>query len=39
MLEVYDGKVVIRPRNFRKKKMNKKTAIRNGKPYLEEKYI
>ena len=39
MLEVYDGKVVIRPRNFRKKKMNKKTAIRSGKPYIEEKIV
>lgn len=35
LLEVYDGKVVIRPRNFRKKKMNRKIIIKDGKPFLE----
>lgn len=39
LLEVYDDKVVIRPRNFLKRKMNKKIIIRNGKPYLEEKIV
>lgn len=37
MLEVYADKVVIRPRNFVKRRMNKKIIIRDGKPYLEEK--
>ena len=37
LLEVYDDRVVIRPRNFLQKKMNKKIIIKNGKPYLEEK--
>ncbi|MCQ2485087.1 MAG: metallophosphoesterase [Clostridia bacterium] len=35
ILEVYDNKVVIRPRNFAKKKMNRKIIIKDGKPYLE----
>lgn len=37
LLEVYDDKVLIRPRNFFKRKMNKRILIRDGKPYLEEK--
>lgn len=37
LLEVYGDRVLIRPRNFRKKKMNRKIAIQNGKPYLEIK--
>lgn len=37
ILEVYDDRVVIRPRNFRKRKMNKKIIIKDGKPYYEEK--
>lgn len=36
LLEVYDSKVVIRPRNFTKHKMNRKIIIKNGKPYYEE---
>lgn len=36
VLEVYDDKVVIRPRNFRKRKMNRKIKIQNGKPFFEE---
>ena len=36
-LEVYDDKVVIRPRNMKTHRWNKSVAIRNGKPYLEEK--
>ncbi|MCQ2480224.1 MAG: metallophosphoesterase [Clostridia bacterium] len=36
-LEVYDDKVVIRPRNFKKHSFIKSVMIRNGKPYLEEK--
>ena len=35
LLEVYDGKVVIRPRNFRKKKMNKRIKIKDRKPFFE----
>ncbi len=37
IIEVYDDKVVIRPRNFVKRKMNKKVIIKDGKNYFEEK--
>ena len=37
LLEVYDSKVVIRPRNYVRKKMNKRIIIQNGKPYFEVK--
>ncbi len=36
-LEVYDDKVVIRPRNMKKHSWIKTVPIKNGKPYLEEK--
>lgn len=36
-LEVYDDKVVIRPRNMKTHKWIRSVPIRNGKPYLEEK--
>lgn len=39
LLEVYESKVVIRPRNFFKRKMNKKITIQNGNTYFEEKII
>ena len=34
-LEVYDGKVIIRPRNLKKHSWNRKIAMKNGKPYWE----
>ena len=36
-LEVYDDKVVIRPRNMKTNKWIRSVPIRDGKPYLEEK--
>lgn len=36
-LEVYDDKVVIRPRSFKKHNWLTTVSIKNGKPYLEEK--
>lgn len=39
LLEVYDNKVLIRPRSFTKRKMNKKILIKDGKPYLEETIV
>ena len=36
-LEVYDDKVVIRPRSFKRNKWLTAVSIKNGKPYLEEK--
>ena len=35
LLEVYEDRVVIRPRNFAHRSMNRKVLIRDGKPYLE----
>lgn len=35
-LEVYDDRVVIRPRNYTKHKWNKKVSIKDGKPYFEK---
>lgn len=35
LLEVYDDKVVVRPRNFEKGKMNKRIIIKDDKPYFE----
>ena len=37
LLEVYDDRVVIRPRRFERKKMNRKVIIKDGKPYFENK--
>ncbi len=39
VIEVYESKVVIRPRNFLKKKMNKKVAVQDGKPFIEEEIL
>lgn len=39
LLEVYSDKVVIRPRNFRKARMNKKIKIKNGKAFLENRIL
>ncbi|MCR5690292.1 MAG: metallophosphoesterase [Clostridiales bacterium] len=36
VLEVYDDRVVLRPRNFAKRAYNSKIMIRDGKPYLEK---
>ena len=36
IVEVYADKVVIRPRNFAKHTMNRKVAIKDGKPYWEQ---
>lgn len=36
VLEVYDGKVVIRPRFTSTHRWNKNVAIKDGKPYLEQ---
>lgn len=38
VLEVYDGKVVIRPRDFLLGKWFNKVIIQAGKPYFEKKY-
>ena len=35
LIEVYEDRVAIRPRNFAHRAMNRKVMIRNGKPYLE----
>ena len=35
LIEAYEERVVIRPRNFAKRTMNRKVLIENGKPYLE----
>lgn len=35
LLEVYENKVVIRPRNYTKHKQNKKIIIKDGNPYFE----
>ncbi len=35
LIEVYEDRVLIRPRNFARRTMNKKVMIRNEKPYLE----
>ena len=37
IIEVYEDKVVIRPRNFAKHTMNRKVAIKDGKPYWEQR--
>ena len=37
LLEVYEDRVVIRPRNFAKHTMNRKVALRDGKPYWEQR--
>lgn len=39
VLEVYESRVLIRPRNFAKRKMNKKILIKDGKPYYEADII
>ncbi|NMP37853.1 MAG: hypothetical protein GX051_06980 [Clostridiales bacterium] len=39
VVEVYAGRVVIRPRSFSRRRMNKKIIIRDRKPYLEVKLI
>lgn len=39
LLEVYEDKVLIRPRRFSKHRMNKKIAIQKGQPYLEAKIL
>lgn len=39
VLEIYSDRVVIRPRNFVKRKMNKKIMIRDKKPYYEEPIV
>lgn len=39
ILEVYKDKVVIRPRRFETKTMNRKVKIKDGKPYFEEKIV
>ena len=36
IVEVYRDRVVIRPRSFAKRTMNRKVAIRDGKPYWEQ---
>lgn len=38
LLEVYGDRVVIRPRRFEAKRMNKKIIIKDDKPYFEEKF-
>ena len=38
LLEVYADRIVIRPRRFETKTMNKKIIIKDGKPYFEEKF-
>lgn len=36
-MEVYEDKVVIRPRDMKNRRWIKSVSVRNGKPYLEEK--
>ena len=36
IIEVYDDRVVIRPRNFARHTMNRKVMIKDGKPYWEQ---
>ncbi len=38
-LEVYDDKVVIRPRSFKRRQWVKAVSIKDGKPYLEENIV
>ena len=37
LIEVYEDRVVIRPRSFAKRTMNRKVSIKDGKPYWEQK--
>ena len=36
IVEAYDDRILIRPRNFARHTMNRKVMIRNGKPYWEQ---
>ena len=36
VIEVYEDRVAIRPRNFAHHAMNRKVAIKDGKPYFEK---
>lgn len=36
IIEIYENKIVLRPRNFRKRRFIKSFPIRNGKPYYEK---
>lgn len=36
VMEVYDGRVVLRPRSFDRHAMNRKIIIKDGKPYFEK---
>ena len=37
LIEVYEDRVAIRPRNFAKHTMNRKVAVRDGKPWWEQR--
>ena len=37
VIEVYADRVIIRPRNFARRTMNRKIAVKDGKPYWEQR--
>ncbi len=39
IIEVYEDKVIIRPRNFSRRTMNRRVLIKDGKPYWEQPIV